>query len=39
LRAPILVAGAGLALMALFVLPIINERTIEAARDAVASPD
>jgi len=32
LRAPILVAGAGLALMALLVLPLVNERTIEAAR-------
>lgn len=32
LRAPILVAGAGLALMALAALPVINERTIDAAR-------
>ena len=39
LRAPMLVAGAGLALMALFVLPLINERTIEAARTDAASPD
>ncbi len=39
LRAPILIAGAGLALMALLVLPIINERTIEAARSAAASSD
>ena len=37
LRAPILVAGAGLALMALFVLPIINQRTIDAAREAAPS--
>lgn len=32
LRAPILIAGAGLALMALAALPVINERTIDAAR-------
>jgi predicted MFS family arabinose efflux permease len=37
LRAPVLVAGAGLALMALFVLPIINQRTIDAAREAAPS--
>lgn len=32
LRAPILVAGAGLALMALVALPVINERAIDDAR-------
>jgi MFS family permease len=32
LRAPILVAGAGLALMALAALPVINERAIDDAR-------
>jgi MFS family permease len=34
LRAPILVAGAGLALMALAALPVINERAIDDARAA-----
>ena len=39
LRAPILVAGAGLAIMTLVALPLINERAIEAARAAVPGSD
>jgi MFS family permease len=37
LRAPILVAGAGLALMALAALPVINERAIDDARAEAAT--
>lgn len=39
LRAPILIAGAFLALMTLAALPSVNEHTIEDARRAVASSD
>jgi MFS family permease len=38
LRAPILVAGAGLALMALAALPVINEGAIDAARAEAPNP-
>jgi MFS family permease len=39
LRAPILVAGAGLAVMALAALPVINERAIDDARAEAATAD
>ncbi|NNC92183.1 MAG: MFS transporter [Acidimicrobiia bacterium] len=37
LRAPVLVAGAGLAVMALAALPVINQRAIDDARAAAAT--
>lgn len=38
-RGPILVAGAGLAVMALVALPAVNERTVDEAREGSATSD